>query len=58
MDKYGLLVNELEWLKRKVEDASNGIEGEVEELIREVINDSGEESIDEIIVRLLINIGI
>lgn len=57
MEKYKLLVKELEWLKRKIEDASVGVDGEIEEKIREVINSSGEESIDELIVRILILIG-
>lgn len=58
MDKCRLLIKELEWLKRKVEDANSGIEGEIEDIIREVISSSGEEeSIDELLVRILMLIG-
>ena len=56
MDKYRLLVKELEWLKGKVEGASGIEEGEIEDIIREVINDSREESIDELLVKILIKI--
>jgi hypothetical protein len=57
MDKYGLLVKELEWLKGKIEDASGMEEGEIEDIIREVISNSDKESIDELLVRILIKIG-
>jgi len=57
MDKYRLLVKELEWLKGKVEDASGISDGEIVEKIREVINDSREESIDELLIKILIKIG-
>jgi hypothetical protein len=57
MDKYGLLVKELEWLKGKIEDASGISDGEIVEKIREIISNSGEESIDELLIKILINIG-
>jgi hypothetical protein len=58
MDKYKLLVKELEWLKGKIEDASIGVRGEVEDKIREIISSSVEESLDELLVSILINIDI
>lgn len=58
MEKCKLLIKELEWLKRKIEEASSGIDGEIEDVIREVVNSSGEEeSLDEILIKILINIG-
>ena len=57
MEKYRLLIKELEWLKGKIEGASCGVDGEIEEKIREVINSSGEESIDELLIKILIKIG-
>ena len=57
MDKYRLLVKELEWLKEKIEDASGISDGEIVEKIRDIISNSGEESIDELLIKILINIG-
>lgn len=56
MDKYKLLVKELEWLKGKVEDANGVSDEEIVEKIRDIISNSGEESIDELLIKILIKI--